>query len=115
MYNRYKGNSGYVQKVEDGHERPRPGRQSQPRRVLLPLTDEPPKEKRQEQPKKPTSETRPPSPLSGLSGELGKIFGKLGSVSLETEDLLLIMVLYLLYRESGDQEFLIMIGALLFV
>lgn len=51
MYNRYKGNSGYVQKVEDGHERPRPGRQSQPRRVLLPLTDEPPKEKRQEKPK----------------------------------------------------------------
>lgn len=46
---------------------------------------------------------------------MGKIFGKLGSVSLETEDLLLIMVLYLLYRESGDQEFLIMIGALLFV
>ncbi len=60
-------------------------------------------------------EGSPPSPPLGLSGELGKLFGKLGSLSLETEDLLLIAVLYLMYRESGDKELLIMIGALLFL
>ena len=59
--------------------------------------------------------TSPPGPGPGLSGELGKLFGKLGSLSLETEDLLLMAVLYLMYRESGDRELLIMIGALLFI
>lgn len=61
------------------------------------------------------SQAAPPSPGMGLSGELGKLFGKLGSLSLETEDLLLLAVLYLMYRESGDKELLIMMGALLFI
>ena len=65
--------------------------------------------------KKSAYQTAPPSPRLGLSGELGKLFGKLGSLSLETEDLLLMAVLYLMYRESGDKELLIMIGALLFI
>lgn len=101
-YNKYRGNSGFVGRVEDGpakaarpeREKPRPGisRHAENR-----------------------TETRPPSPLSGLSGEMGRLFGKLGSLSLETEDLLLILILYLLYRESGDSEFLIMIGAFLFL
>ena len=57
----------------------------------------------------------PPSRSTGLSGELGRLFGKPGSFRLETEDLLLIAVLYLMYRESGDRELLIMMGALLFL
>ncbi len=65
--------------------------------------------------KKNADKTSPPGPGPGLSGELGKLFGKLGSLSLETEDLLLMAVLYLMYRESGDKELLIMIGALLFI
>ncbi len=32
--------------------------------------------------------------------------------SLETEDLLLILILYLMYRESGDKELLIIMGAM---
>ena len=36
-------------------------------------------------------------------------------MELETEDLLLIAVLYLLYRDSGDEDFLFMIGGLLFL
>lgn len=60
-------------------------------------------------------QTTPPSPRLGLSGELGKLFEKLGSLSLETEDLLLMAVLYLMYRESGDKELLIMIGVLFFI
>lgn len=67
------------------------------------------------EPKKSAYKISPPGPGPGLSGELGKLFGKLGSLSLETEDLLLMTVLYLMYRESGDKELLIMIGALLFI
>ena len=33
--------------------------------------------------------------------------------SLETEDILLLLILYLMYRESGDKELLIIIGAML--
>ena len=31
---------------------------------------------------------------------------------LETEDLLLLLILYLMYRESGDSELLIIMGAM---
>ena len=34
---------------------------------------------------------------------------------LESEDLLLILVLYLLYRESGDKELLFILGGMLFL
>ncbi|MBR5093810.1 MAG: hypothetical protein IK095_01820, partial [Oscillospiraceae bacterium] len=34
---------------------------------------------------------------------------------LETEDLLLMLILYLLYRESGDRDWLMTLGAMLFV
>jgi len=103
MYNRYKGNSGHVERVMEAAPRQwsapaKPAKQTQPEQA--------PRTKR---------ETTPPSPLSGLSGELGRIFRKISSLSLETEDLLLIAILYLMYRESGDQDFLIMIGAFLFL
>ncbi len=75
-----------------------------------------PESKKESSPgKKCGHQTAPPSPGLGLSGELGKLFGKLGSLSLETEDLLLMAVLYLMYRESGDKELLIMIAALVFI
>ena len=32
---------------------------------------------------------------------------------LETEDLLLLLILYLLYRESGDTQMLLVMGAML--
>ena len=60
-------------------------------------------------------ERRPPGPLSGLSGELGRLLSRLTRFSLETEDLMLILLLYLLWRESGDEDFLFMLaGVLLF-
>ena len=108
MYRHYQGNSGKSRKV------------AEPERVsgsfhgkkLAPVPPKP-QEKKQIKAAGKNMKATPPSPLSGLSGELGKLFGKLGSISLETEDLLLIAVLYLMYRESGDSELLIMIGALL--
>ena len=51
-------------------------------------------------------ERRPPGPLSGLSGELGRLMGRLSPAHLETEDFLLLVILYLLFRESGDADFL---------
>lgn len=41
---------------------------------------------------------------------LGAIPKKLGE--LEMEDLMLILILYLMYRESGDRELLIIMGAM---
>lgn len=38
-----------------------------------------------------------------------------GVGELETEDLLLLLILYLLYRESGDQDWLMTLGAMLFL
>lgn len=106
MYRHYEGNSGRSRVV--GEPEKTKGRFQG--KELAPLPEL--KENREEHR---SSYKAPPSPLSGLSGELAKLFGKLGSVKLETEDLLLIAVLYLMYRESGDKELLIMIGALLFL
>lgn len=81
MYNRYKGNSGKVIRVEDNA--PPVSKQKPPVRSLP---------------------TKPASPLQNL------IPGTLSE--LETEDLLLILILYLMYRESGDKELLIIMGAM---
>ncbi len=89
MYNRYYGNTGRVERV--GTPRPAPG------------TSPPPPEK------------RPPGPPEGLSGELSRILRRLSPARLDTEDLLLMAVLYLLYRECGDRQFLIAIAAYLFL
>lgn len=94
-YNRYQGNSGRVQRVEEPQ-----GASAPPRPVP---------------PRPGPGEGRPPGPVSGLSGELGRLLGRLSPMNLETEDLLLIAVLYLLYRDSGDEDFLFMIGGLLFL
>lgn len=89
MYNRYHGNSGRVDRVSEQD------RYTQNRR-----------------PSAPAQMKRPPSPASGLSGALGGLMRRLSN-GLETEDLLLALLLYLLYRDSGDEEFLFAIAALL--
>ena len=67
--------------------------------------------------------------LGGATGGLGSILGGLGSgtggigsllsrfnlSNLELEDIMLVAFLYLLYRESGDIEFLLIAGAMLFL
>lgn len=98
-YNRYNGNTGRVERVEDAVSASPPGagRGLSPRPVQAP----PPAARR-------------PGLLSGMTGELGRLLQRLSPMNLEAEDLLLILILYLLYRESGDEEFLIMIGGLIF-
>ncbi len=50
---------------------------------------------------------------SGIAGTLDALVKKLGSVSMETDDLIMALILYLMYRESGDKDLLIMLGAML--
>ena len=86
MYNRYRGNGSRPERMEDHScaKSPTPCRPPFP-----PPSAKPPKR-------------------SGLIPE--KLTKSLAS--LETEDLLLILILYLMYRESGDKELLIIMGAM---
>jgi len=47
-----------------------------------------------------------PFPLQGL-------WKKIEAAGMETDDLLLALVLFLMYRESGDKDLLILLGAML--
>lgn len=103
MYNHYQGNTGRVRRVEE-HPSPPPKQPAPPLRPPQkppPLSVPPPR--------------KPPSPLSGLSGEMGKVLGKLSHLDLDTEDLILLLILYLMYRESGDDELLWMMVGMVFL
>lgn len=45
--------------------------------------------------------------------DLGELFKKTEVAGMETDDLLMALVLYLMYRESGDTDLLIMLGVML--
>ena len=99
MINRYQGNSGRVERFpESGEERRAPPREQIPRR-------QPP----------PPVRLKPPQPapgglLNGV-GDIGRLLpDKIGG--LETDDIILLLILYLMYRESGDSELLIIMGAM---
>lgn len=99
MINRYQGNSGRVERFpESGEERRAPPREQIPRR-----------------PPPPPVRSKPPEPapgglLNGL-GDIGRLLpDKIGE--LETDDIILLLILYLMYRESGDSELLIIMGAM---
>ena len=86
MYNRYDGNSGRYVRVDDA-----PAPPPQRRRSIVP---------------QPKPEHRDPT----------DIFSRLipnAIAELDTEDVILILILYLMYRESGDKDLLIMLGSLL--
>ena len=62
-------------------------------------------------PKEPTQQNKMPPPKnfgSGLKNFLSNIFAQ----GFDTEDLLLFAVLFLMYRESGDKELLIIMGGM---
>lgn len=107
MLNRYQGNTGRVVRIDDSRPSPRPdtGAGSPHTPVSAPGG-------------------KPPAALQALLGggsASGGIFdrlsrlvpGKLGSIGeLETEDIILLLILYLMYRESGEVELLIILGAM---
>ena len=90
MVKRYEGNTGRMIRVEEEPPLPEPARRPQPPGAGGP----------------PLPEALPRQLRRLLSGSLGE---------LETEDLLLLLILYLLYRESGDKDWLMTLGAMLFL
>lgn len=88
MINRYDGNSGRVfrySEAEDTAPRHKPQAMPKPQK---PLTAQ----------------------LDGLSN-LGRLIPeRIGQ--LENEDLILLLILYLMYKESGDSDLLIIMGAM---
>ena len=106
MYKRWEGNSGRVRRVaENGGFAPPKAEEAKP---PFPPGPVPP-------PPAPRPAPPPPGPVpppAGLFGELGSLLRGLRR-DLETEDLLLGLILYLLYRESGDTEWLFALGAML--
>ena len=91
MPKRYEGNSGRFRWMEPGKPAGRPWPQRPP----------PP-------PPGGHGPQRPPPPSRPGFSLLPKLLGEL-----ETEDLLLLLLCYLFYRESGDSDWLITIGALI--
>lgn len=49
----------------------------------------------------------------GKGNVLGALMQKMKAIDLESDDLLMLLILYLMYRESGDKELLILMGAML--
>ena len=108
MYNHYRGNTGVVRRVPEPSDRARFPPQEPPQGLPAPAPSRPVSAP-------PPVSRRPPSPLSGLSGELGRLLSRLSPMKLETDDLLLILILYMMYRESHDEELLYILAAMFFM
>ena len=137
MYNRYDGNTGRFVRMPEPEmpersalRRPPP---PQPRREEPAAHHEEPPRHREDEHRRheersprrnesgppparrdgPYAQRRSSGDLGGLlSGVTDAIGGRFRG-GLETEDLLLMLILYLMYRESGDKELLIVLGAML--
>ena len=86
--NRYYGNSGRMERL--------------PERQIPPPPVPPP----------PPPEPFPP-PRPRPEPELNRLLRRFDLRRLERDDLLLLAILYLLYRESGEKELLIVMGAMI--
>ena len=90
------------------HYRPEGAAETPPRPSPLPKQGE-------ASPPPPPKAKTPSGPLRELGRGLDGILSRLDPSRLATEDLLVLAVLWLLYRESGDKELLIAMGAYLFL
>lgn len=93
--------------ARSGEARRRPEPAAKPAREASPLP-------KQEETPPPKAKT-PPGPLRDLGRGLDGILSRLDPGRLATEDLLVLAILWLLYRESGEREMLIALGAYLFL
>lgn len=102
MFNRYIGNSGRMYKVED---------MQQPRSSFASAQDPYSRHIRPERPPAHTRQSGGLFSLSGLADQLRQSFGQLLPQGMELGDILLIVILFLLYLESKDEELLITLAA----
>ena len=95
--NRYQGNTGRVTRVPDPAAQHRPAQR--------PAQTAPP-------PRQPAPAPVQKTPPMGTGGGLNMLLSGLLPEGFEMEDALLLLILFLLYRETGDREFLIVMGAM---
>lgn len=136
MYNRYKGNTGFYETVRDSEigRRPLSEYEAEVKAEAAAIEPEPLKDDdSSDMPEvqqllsevlpevipeaashiKTREKNKPPS-LSGLfKGGLGGLLDNFNLDSLETEDIILMLVLYLMYRETKDEEYIIILAAML--
>lgn len=108
MYNRYirNDNGAYtrIPQEEKGHGAPPP----------------PPEPQQQPQPEQPPHREPPPPPpppggrtIDGLTGFLRHLLDQLHLDRVDTGDLLLLVILFFLFKEDADEELLVALGLLL--
>ena len=109
MYNRYirNDNGSYEHLVQD-EGRP-PKFQSPPRNAVPPQS---PPSQPDPPPKSPPQPDPPPS-RTAESRFFNRLLDKIHLSDIDSGDLLLLMILFLLFRENADEELLIAIGLLL--
>lgn len=62
----------------------------------------------------PVRESEPPRVPERKGGfDLGGILKRIEAAGMETDDLLMALILFLMYRESGDVDLLILLGVML--
>lgn len=107
MINRYQGNSGRYTRIEDSaHDF---GQSVKPR----PPEADIPRERKNAQGRQNTRPAQPAFPAGGILEKLfSLISGSAQSIKPESEDIILMLILYLMYKESGDSELLIILGAM---
>lgn len=86
MVNRYYGNTGRVQRITEQTPPPERERPHTVQKKQIPL---------------------PKQSGNGIGRSLNRIMDRLSCSRLDQQDMLLMMILFLLYRETGDREFLI--------
>ena len=99
MYNRCNGVSGKVERVAEKGDIKSPSHTLNSAQAH----NMPPQQKKGKQPSA--------RPQQGIMEQLGGLIPRtIGN--LETEDIILLLILYLMYRDSGDKELLIIMGAM---
>ena len=120
MYNRYiRNDNGSYTRIPQEEDHQQPLRQGQPRQQSPPPPEpehRPPPggESRRPQPPPPSSSPGGPPPfVDGLTGFLRHILDQLHLDHVDTGDLLLLGLLFFLFREEADEELLVALGLLL--
>ena len=118
MYNRYiRNDTGSYARIPE--EEPSP-RQAAPPKQPPPQPDPPPRQPQQEPPHRaapPPRRDPPPPPRQERSDVIARalrgLLDRLHLESVDTGDLLLLVLLFLLYEEHADEELLFALGILL--